>query len=145
MPSDKEKIEEIFNIKKKTFFELKDFDNEQKILTLKEGNFKNPLPWFDDINNLTLLDTNSLMDFVNEYYRFAKENFDLKLEKSILKQFPNDFNDVWVVCIDEIKKIAKDDNFLNINFDEVVSSVKRQYPNLFINMNEFINNMKSRR
>lgn len=141
----KERLDEIFNIKKKTFFELKNFDDEEKILTLKSGSFNNPMPWFDEKNDYVLMQTEALMEFVNEYYRFARENFDLKLEKSILKHFPTDFNDVWVVCIDEIKKIAKDDKFLNINFDEVVSSVKRQYPNLFINMNEFVNNMKSRR
>ena len=82
-----------------------------------------------------------LSNLVSLYKNAARENFNLKLEKSILQRIPIDFGDVWIVCMDEIKKVAKKNqnmNTLNINFDAVVEKVKSEHPNLFVDIENLI-------
>lgn len=132
--------------KEKTVFEIiEDDDKNKKTLCLKSGSWGNEEPWFgvdkdDDIHIMVSL--KSLMTFMNSYKNMAIENFDLRLEKTILKQLPIDFGDVWVVCMDEIKNMAKqnqNETNLNINLDDIVKKVKEKYPNLFVDMSQFLN------
>lgn len=64
-----------------------------------------------------------------------KENSALKLEKSIMKHMPINFEDVWTVAIGDI--IDKDP--LDVNYDEVIKNIKIKHPNLFLDLSNFIN------
>ena len=114
---------------------------EQKILSLKSGHFYAPEPWFviDEEGKIhTLLSLQSLKNMLERLKNLQKENFELKLEKAIYQQIPIDFNDVWVVAMDEIKKEAsKGKNELNINLDSLVARLKEEHPNLFMDMQSF--------
>ncbi len=114
---------------------------EQKILSLKSGHFNAPEPWFviDEEGKIhTLLSLQSLKNMLERLKNLQKENFELKLEKAIYQQIPIDFNDVWVVAMDEIKKEAsKGKNELNINLDSLVARLKEEHPNLFMDMQSF--------
>jgi len=68
------------------------------------------------------------------------ENFNLKLEKAILENFPIDFNDVWIVAMQEIQdrlQKSKDKHLLDIDIKELVRDIKRNHPSLFIKFRDF--------
>lgn len=97
--------------KEKTIFEISSNDkNGDKKLVLKSGSWQGDEPWFgiDENGGLhTMVSLSMLSNLVSLYKNAARENFNLKLEKSILQRIPIDFGDVWIVCMDEIKKVAK--------------------------------------
>lgn len=138
------KIDEIHEIlgdedHEKTIFEIVDSD-DKKLLTLRSGSWNSSEPWFgvdEDQNLHTMVSIKSLAKFIESYRDLARENFDLRLERSIAQHFPIDFGDVWTVCMDEIRKIALENpqsTTLNIDLNEIVGKVKQEYPNLFIDL-----------
>ncbi|HIO90935.1 MAG TPA: DUF2603 domain-containing protein [Campylobacterales bacterium] len=71
---------------------------------------------------------------INMMQDLQKENFELKLEKSILQHLPTDFEDVKAVVVDKL-----DNNYDSQSINNVVNEVRKQYPNLFIDMKSFLN------
>ena len=139
-----DKIEEIYEIlgddgDEKTIFEIIDSD-DKKLLSLKIGSWNSQEPWFgidSDQNLHTMVSIKSLTKFIESYRDLARENFDLRLEKSIAQHLPIDFGDVWTVCMDEIKRIAiqnPENTTLSIDLNKVVDRVKQDHPNLFIDL-----------
>lgn len=129
----------------KTILNLEDTDSpDRKLLTLKSGNWENEEPWFVIDKNgkiHTMLSLDTLLHIVKSLRIAQEENFNLKLEKSIWQNVPIDFQDVWVVAMDEIKKQlknSKDKRSLNIDIDKVVKDIKKRYPNLFLNLDKYL-------
>lgn len=71
---------------------------------------------------------------INMMQDLQKENFELKLEKSILQHLPTDFEDVKAVVVDKL-----DNNYDSNSIENAVNEVRNQYPNLFIDMKNFLN------
>ena len=139
-----EKIEQDFG-KDQTIFEILNIENsDKKTIMLKKGSWKNRYPWFGidaDKNIYSVLSLKSLTSLINSYKNVARENFDLKLEKSIARTLPIDFGDVWSVCMEEIKKLALLEPELqvsNLDLDKIVDNVKIKYPNLFVDIDNMI-------
>ena len=94
--------------KEKTILNIEDTDEkDKKLLVLKSGDWDGDEPWFaidkdDKIHTIISLDT--LLQIVKSLRKAQEENFNLKLEKTIWQNVPIDFQDVWIVAMDEIKK-----------------------------------------
>ncbi len=129
----------------KTILNLEDTsDSNKKILTLQSGDWNDKEPWFiidQDGKIHTMLSLDTLLYIINALRVAQEENFNLKLEKSIWQNVPIDFQDVWVVAMDEIKKQlkdSKDKKSLNIDIDKVLKDIKKKYPNLFLNLDKYL-------
>lgn len=68
-----------------------------------------------------------LLDLLHASY---EERYCMELEREIARQMPRDFDDIWEVAIEEIKKSNK--GFLHIDPESLVLSIKKQHPNLFM-------------
>ncbi|EAI4415204.1 MULTISPECIES: DUF2603 domain-containing protein [Campylobacter] len=123
--------------RKRTLFELEQIsDNEMKLI-IKNGKLNLSVPWFGMSGNTpcALVPAGLFEAIINTLKNAQKENFELKLEKSIWQHIPVDFGDVWSVAIDEIKKskFKKEPNL-----DRVVKKIKKEHPNLFVDMQSLI-------
>lgn len=70
-----------------------------------------------------------LLDLLHASY---EERYCMQLEREIARHLPRDFDDIWEVAIEEIKKSNK--GFLNIDPESLVLSIKKQHPNLFMRL-----------
>ena len=117
-----EKVAKKLNLNEKTVVECKDFE-------VIEGELKNPL-WILMINNelKITLEVEEYMKLMETLKNVMKENFELKLEKAILSEFPVDYDDVKAVVLEEMKKNSE------ASIDEILDKVKLEHPNLFYNI-----------
>ena len=112
-------VETAEKLNSKTIVECKD-------LEVIEGDLKNPL-WImkikDDIK--VVLDVDEYLKIMKLNEKLLKDNFELRLEKAILSEFPIDYDDVKAVVLEEMKK-NKDKSL-----EEIVDKIKLEHPNLF--------------
>ena len=112
-------------------------DEHSKHLRLKNGSWDNTKePWlvYDENQKLhALLSIETLSKMVEHYKKAEQEALFLKLEKSILQHLPLDFQDVWAVAMEEIGKSKKNE----IDFDKLVKKIKKEHPNLFLDLKDF--------
>ena len=118
-------------------------DPNKKTLELVQGSWENKAPWFVVDKNdrvFALSSIESVLQLIKSLNEAKYENFNLKLEKAILENLPVDFNDVWVVAMSEIQKRlaeSKNKNVPDIDIKKLVRDIKKNHPNLFLNLKQF--------
>ncbi len=128
----------------KTVIEIEKTDNpDVKKLNLMSGSWNAKEPWFvvDENKKLhTMMSMNSVNKIIENFRATQEENFNLKLEKTIWQNIPIDFQDVWSVAMDEIKSMAtqetKEIKVINVDLEELISKIKLEHPNLFLNLKD---------
>ncbi|WP_024787873.1 MULTISPECIES: DUF2603 domain-containing protein [unclassified Lebetimonas] len=97
---------------------------------LKEGDKKSSL-WIIEIDDKikVALNFEEYISLIEGMKKLLKENFDLKLEKAILSEFPIDYDDVKAVVLEEMKE------YPDKNINDVVRKIKTEHPNLFYDIN----------
>jgi len=131
----------------KTVVEIESTDDlHVKKLNLKSGSWNSSEPWLivDENQKInTMLPIQSINKIIENYKASQEENFNLKLEKTIWQNVPIDFQDVRTVAMEEINKIAlneqKDEKVIDINLEKLIKKIKKEYPNLFLNINDMLN------
>jgi hypothetical protein len=126
---------------------FKTYNTNERLLQLKRGSWQSKEPWFvidDDATIKNILPIETLMHIIGTLRKTQQENFNLKLEKTIWQNIPIDFQDVWTVCMEEIKKIAKNQDALEVEIDieKLVKNIKKEYPNLFLNIKDLYDNIE---
>ncbi len=126
--------------------EMKDTkDDNIKEIHLKSGKFDSEEPWFvvdekDDKKAYAVLPLDAFNKVIDILRDVQQENFNLKLEKSIWKEVPADFEDVWMVAMDQVKQLVdkqNPDKPISVDIDRLVRDIKKEHPNLFVNMKNF--------
>lgn len=106
--------------------------NELKLKILnKEANFN--VPWFciKDEEPFIFMPAEILDVVFKMLKNEQKENFELRLERSIWQHMPLDFGDVWRVAIDELNS----EHFKKEpDLDKLLDKIKKEHPNLFVNV-----------
>jgi hypothetical protein len=117
-----EKVAEKLNITEKTIVKCKDYE-------LLEGSLESPL-WILTIEDKlkVVLEVDEYMKLMESLKNVMKENFELKLEKAILSEFPIDYDDVKAVVLEEMKQNEE------ASINEIIDKVKLEHPNLFYNL-----------
>ncbi len=117
-------------------------DPNKKVLELIKGEWDSNAPWFvigRDNKVFFLSSIESILELINSIKKTKYENFNLKLEKAILENLPIDFNDVWVVAMQEIQNRlskTKDKHLLDIDIKSLIKDIKKNYPNLFLKLKD---------
>ena len=152
-----EKIDELskslgYNGEENTIFELRNTEDPNiKELVLMNGEWNENRPMFvvdkaHPEKALVFFSIDQIGALLKSLQETTQENFNLKLEKAIWKHTPVDFQDVWVVAMDEIQKhikaLQKKGEPLKINLDDIVSRIKREHPSLFIDLNKVAQNIQ---
>ena len=109
-------------INSKTIIKCKDYE-------IVEGEIDSSL-WIMEIDGKikVAIDPDEYLEMMELTNKLLKENFELKLEKAILSEFPIDYEDVKAVVLEELKKDS------NKTINEVLEKIKLEHPNIFYNL-----------
>lgn len=130
-----------------TLVEIDDTDDPNiKELHLIQGDWKSDDPWFAiEKNNekkaYAFIPAEAFSQLIDTLRHVQQENFNLKLEKTIWQNIPADFEDVWVVAMEEIRKYAQQENPnkpISIDLDKLIKKIRKEHPNLFINIRDYM-------
>ncbi len=115
-------VERAKQINSKTIVKCKDFE-------VVEGDLENKL-WIMEIDGKVkaVLDIDEYLELMEMAKKLMKENFELKLEKAILSEFPIDYDDVKAVVLEEMKQNP------DMSIPEIINKIKLEHPNLFYNI-----------
>ncbi|CAA6800847.1 MAG: Unknown protein [uncultured Campylobacterales bacterium] len=126
-----------FNLGDFSFFKMTE-SNGFKVLELRDGQPQNSDIWYtvdndDQIKTIIPFDVFSIV--LDDMRKLHKEIFELKLEKSIWKFLPKDFDDVYTVVS---SKLSDNLDLSSDELDDILKDVKKEYSNLFIDMNDIV-------
>jgi hypothetical protein len=122
--------------------EIKPGESEnQKVIELKRGSWKDEHPWFvidEEGRLLVLTSADAMLGIMNSLQHMGEEVFKARLERAIAKELPIDFHDVWTVAMHELQQRLKESGqqAASVDLDNLVKSIKRKHPNLFYSLKD---------
>ncbi len=122
---------------------LSKIDNQSALLKLQEGSLEsNKDIWFlqdGDNREFVLMPQNMLNKLLGRIKEVQEEKLLMRLEREVATQMPIDFDDAMSVAKMYLESHRQSDGTLPmVNVASVVREVKKQHPNLFFNLDEYI-------
>ncbi|GAD19619.1 DUF2603 domain-containing protein [Helicobacter fennelliae] len=115
--------------------------DSQMLLHLEKGSFDPHEMWFmkdDDENEYAVMPQNVLKKIISIIRNAHEEKVYLELSRDISQNTPIDFDDVMVVALERLESRRLPDGSLpQINTKAMVKELKKEYPNLFIDLNQY--------
>lgn len=112
----------------------------QILLHLEKGAFDPREAWFlrdDDGEEYVVMPQNILKKIISIIRNAHEEKLLLELSRDISQQTPVDFDDVMAVALNKLEsKRLPDGSLPKINTKSLIKAIKKQYPNLFLNIPE---------
>lgn len=132
------------NKKDVTVAQIESSREDTKELKLVEGEWNSSEPWFvvDDSGNTRVAVTDRMLKtLLVSLQKSQEESLRLALEREIMQYMPLDFDDVWVVAMDEIKKkisTRKQKQLSQDEMSETIRSIRKKHPNLFLDIQDMM-------
>ncbi|MCE3047422.1 DUF2603 domain-containing protein [Helicobacter kayseriensis] len=118
---------------------LTKIDEKHLSIQLENGNLSLGKPCFVSDENgdeYVLISTNILKRLLEGIKKAQEEKFTISLERDIANQMPLDFEDVMSVAKAKMREL--DLNTEELDSAELIEEIKREHPNLFFNIDEYL-------
>lgn len=135
------KFKKITKIKQEKVFLSQKIDEESKELKLISGKEEAQNSFIIEDDELYfMMKSEDFLSLASNFKNLQEKIFSLRLEKAILRYLPLDYHDVYSIAklaIDE--EIAQGNNPEELDFARIVRTIKKEHPNLFIELPIFRN------
>ncbi|RAX54757.1 hypothetical protein CCY99_03080 [Helicobacter sp. 16-1353] len=118
--------------------------NNEFILKIKESKLKSPTRIKLDNKKYVIIAENEYLKMQETIKNNNEELIFKNLEREILQEMPKDFDDVFIVAKNIINDIqTKKKNLTIYDIKRIVKDIKSNYPNLFIDIDEYFKEINS--
>lgn len=118
---------------------LTKIDEKHLSIQLENGNLSLGNPCFVSDENgdeYVLISTSILKRLLEGIKKAQEEKFTISLERDIANQMPLDFEDVMSVAKAKMRELNL--NTEELDSAELIEEIKREHPNLFFNIDEYL-------
>lgn len=128
-------------IRKQAIFQSSKINEQTKELKLIDGDFDEQNVFIVENGELFFsIKSDDFVSLVNNYKILQEKIFNLRLERAVLNYLPIDYNDVYSVAKLAIEdKIQSGSDIEEIDFSKIVKDIKKEHPNLFLDLPMFKN------
>ncbi|MDO7252370.1 DUF2603 domain-containing protein [Helicobacter cappadocius] len=122
-------------------------DSTKMLLELQKGEFSPKEAWFvkdEENNEYVVVPESVLKGIILTIKKAYEDKLKVEIERDIIIHTPIDFDDVKAVANTKLEKYRKSDGTLpKIDTRSFVNQIKKEYPNLFFNIDEYFRKQKS--
>ncbi|PAF47601.1 hypothetical protein BKH46_03505 [Helicobacter sp. 12S02634-8] len=122
-------------------------DADKILLELQSGEFNTQEAWFlkdEDNQEYIVLPQNLLNSIIQTIKKAYEDKLKVELERDIATQTPIDFDDVLAVAFKRLESYRRSDGSLpRIDTRSFVKQIKKEYPNLFFDLDDYFRKQKS--
>lgn len=121
---------------------LRKLDNKEMLLSMEQGGFSKEDLWFlqdEEGEEYVVFPQKLFVRLLSRIRTTREENLMMALEKDIIAQMPLDFDDAMVVAKSALETLRQNDGSLpEINTALFAKDIKVKYPNLFFDLNDYL-------
>ncbi|TLD96789.1 DUF2603 domain-containing protein [Helicobacter jaachi] len=127
---------------------LRKIEDDKMLLDMQKGEFSKDDLWFlqdEQGQKYVVFPQELFIKLLSRIRDMQEEKLVMSLEKDIIAQMPLDFDDAMVVAKNALESLRSNDGVLpDINTTLLAEDIKKQYPNLFFDIDYFrkTNNME---